>query len=85
MECYLCNDKLKDKYIVDKEKYYCLKCNDIKDFLEDVKPKKQIIKKIEVQSANYIKCIKCNKLYIGKVCPFCNCPNPLYINKKKKR
>ena len=91
MECYICEQLIpkEHNYTIVDDKYCCLKCDDVRLFLEDnKKPKKEkevIIKKEPLKVTNYIKCMRCSHKYEGAICPKCNLPNPLYRSNIKRK
>jgi hypothetical protein len=77
MKCVLCLFDTKEPVIVD-EKVYCIQCNDINNFANDIK-KDRIIKTKVLQpkttNENYIKCPKCKNKFSTKKC-ICGYKNP---------
>ena len=76
------------------QKYICLSCKEINDFLIDdnisVKNNKKKQDKIENEKKNKkntenIICMNCNIYFEGIKCSKCNYINPLYVKKKKKK
>ena len=89
MNCFICDDNIKndDNYIFENDQYCCLKCNDVRVFLED-KPKKKekiITQQPEKKTVCFYSCMKCGLNYEGMKCNNCGMNNPLFIKKKKKK
>jgi hypothetical protein len=77
MKCVLCLFDTKEPVIVD-EKVYCIQCNDINNFANDINKDRIIETKVlqpKTTNVNYIKCPKCKNKFSTNNC-ICGYKNP---------